>query len=759
VPTMIVRPVVTVWTRLLSFVLSLTVLLLAVAPVLATSIQTDLWVYAQGDTVNVSGDGFDASEDVEIVTTDPYGVVVDDGTVAADPYGYIAYSFVLNSDVPGIYDVVATGLSSGLTASTQFDPAVATVTPSSNNYGSVAVGSTSAQVFTLQNTGTTVMNSIAVTISGADPSQFILNTSGTATTLAAGDSTTFAVTFTPTSIGAKSASATVGSNANPDPVLPLSGVGTAADSTAPVITKTVTGTLGANGWYTSDVTVDWTVSDPESAPMLTDCDDVTYSVETTGVTSGCSATSAGGTSSDSVTVKLDKTGPSASLAVTAGTLGLAGWYVSAVTVGTSGSDSISSPVTCSADQVFVTDTGGTLVNGSCTNDAGLSTNAAPLTVKIDATGPTAALSVTGGTLGANNWYTSNVTVHASGADDLGPVTCSADQFQRTETTGAVFNGSCSDQAGNSTNAAPLTVKLDKTGPSASLAVTAGTVGSNAWYTSDVTVSTSGSDSISSPVTCSADQFQTTETTGAVFNGSCTNDAGLSTNAAPLTVKLDKTKPTVDVTGFADGAIFSLADTLPTPDCDEADNLSGVATPATLASLDGRNVNGVGPIAYTCSGHVDNAGNPGDPVTETLYVQYDPAGLSGILQPINPDNTSLFQRGKAIPVKFRLGGDEPSGFDTTDWALIRVQASSCSGLVDSGVTEALGSVTPSSYFRYDSSADQYIYNADFKSAPVGTCWRVRVFLDDGVKAINWTPDHPNYDVLPTIMNSAWFKLQK
>jgi hypothetical protein len=121
---MIVRPVSTVWTRLLSFILSLAVVLFAVAPALAATIQTDLWVYQQGDTVNVTGDGFDPSENVEIVTTDPYAVEVDRGTVLSDANGNIAYSFVLNSDVPGIYDVVATGLSSGLSASTQFDPTV-----------------------------------------------------------------------------------------------------------------------------------------------------------------------------------------------------------------------------------------------------------------------------------------------------------------------------------------------------------------------------------------------------------------------------------------------------------------------------------------------------------------------------------------------------------------------------------------------------------------------------------------------------------
>src|SRR6185503_7124478 len=39
---------------------------------------------------------------------------------------------------------------------------------------------------------------------------------------------------------------------------------TITDTTAPVITPTVTGTSGSNGWYTSNVSVSWAVSDPES---------------------------------------------------------------------------------------------------------------------------------------------------------------------------------------------------------------------------------------------------------------------------------------------------------------------------------------------------------------------------------------------------------------------------------------------------------------------------------------------------------------
>jgi hypothetical protein len=322
------------------------------------------------------------------------------------------------------------------------------------------------------------------------------------------------------------------------------------DTTPPVITKVITGTAGSNGWYTSNVSVAWTVTDAQSAVVIdSGCGTQNFTSETTGTTSSCSAHSDGGPSSDSVSLKIDKTGPSAALAVTAGTLGAHGWYTSDVTVSASGADAVSGGVTCTADQSQTTETSGHVFDGSCTNDAGLSTGASSLTVKLDKTGPSAALAVTAGTLGAHGWYTSNVTVSASGADAVsGGVTCTADQHQTTETTGHVFDGSCTNDAGLSTGASSLTVKLDKTGPSAALAVTAGTLGANGWYTSNVTVGTSGSDSISDPTTCTADQSQTTETSGHVFDGSCTNDAGLSTDASSLTVKLDKTAPLISDLG-------------------------------------------------------------------------------------------------------------------------------------------------------------------------------------------------------------------
>jgi hypothetical protein len=80
------------------------------------------------------------------------------------------------------------------------------------------------------------------------------------------------------------------------------------DTTPPVITPNVSGTLGNNGWYTSDVTVSWTVTDPESRVTST-CSPTTISSDTAGIQINCQATSAGGTSSNSITIKRDATPP------------------------------------------------------------------------------------------------------------------------------------------------------------------------------------------------------------------------------------------------------------------------------------------------------------------------------------------------------------------------------------------------------------------------------------------------------------------
>ncbi|MCO5176878.1 MAG: hypothetical protein M9890_07925 [Thermomicrobiales bacterium] len=86
---------------------------------------------------------------------------------------------------------------------------------------------------------------------------------------------------------------------------------TVIDDTAPVITPTLDPATpdAANGWYSSDITVSWTVEDESPISASAGCDTTTLDTDTTGATLTCEATSAGGTSSQSVTIKRDATAP------------------------------------------------------------------------------------------------------------------------------------------------------------------------------------------------------------------------------------------------------------------------------------------------------------------------------------------------------------------------------------------------------------------------------------------------------------------
>jgi probable HAF family extracellular repeat protein len=91
-----------------------------------------------------------------------------------------------------------------------------------------------------------------------------------------------------------------------------------SDTTPPIIAANVSGTNGQLGWYISDVTVSWTVSQPDSPASLTTtgCETTTVTADTdsTGVTFTCRASSDGGSSSKSVTIQRDATAPTATFA-------------------------------------------------------------------------------------------------------------------------------------------------------------------------------------------------------------------------------------------------------------------------------------------------------------------------------------------------------------------------------------------------------------------------------------------------------------
>jgi hypothetical protein len=195
-----------------------------------------------------------------------------------------------------------------------------------------------------------------------------------------------------------------------------------------------------------------------------------------------------------------------------------------------------------------------------------------------------------------------------------------------------------------------------------------------WNDSDVTVNWNWTDEAGGSgidaSKCTTSSVSSGEGNPITLTASCSDQAG-NTGTASYQVKVDKTAPTVTVTGVTNGGqyVFGAG---PTPGCDSTDNLSGIATKATVAIT--TPPGGVGLFTATCSGAVDVAGNPQAANVSVSYtVVY---GFGGFLEPL-PKST-LTKSGSSIAVKFRL----------TNAAGVPISASLSAALAAAGKVEVI-----------------------------------------------------------------------
>ena len=102
-----------------------------------------------------------------------------------------------------------------------------------NSFGSVATGTTRSLVFTIRNTGTAALTGLTLTKDGTDAADFTLTTAPVSPVPVAGGTTTFTVTYAPTTVGSKSAAIHIASNDDDESSYDLTLIGAAF--AAPII--------------------------------------------------------------------------------------------------------------------------------------------------------------------------------------------------------------------------------------------------------------------------------------------------------------------------------------------------------------------------------------------------------------------------------------------------------------------------------------------------------------------------------------------
>jgi hypothetical protein len=389
------------------------------------------------------------------------------------------------------------------------------------------------------------------------------------------------------------------------------------DKTPPAITFTPVGTSGANGWFTSSVSLHINVIDALSGVASTEyridsgiwmpgnnlaLSDGKHTVEAraTDKAGNLSAVSA----AETIHIQVDTIAPSLTASLT-GSLGMAGWYISDVTFAASASDATSGPVLIEyrldggawlpGDSLTVSSEGAHAVDFRATDQAGLRSTAS-LSAKLDKTPPAITFTPTG-TIGAHGWYISAVSLIVNALD----VVSGMDSIE-TRLDGGIWTlgntltlgdgkhtvgARAIDKAGNLSAVSPaetIGFQVDTTAPSLTISLS-GKPGLAGWYVSDVTVSANVSD-VTSGIALTeymvdgggwltGDKMVVSSDGPHTVDFRTTDQAGNQTTDS-RSYKIDQTLPVSKFTSPLEGSTGTLAQGLFTLDGQSRDATSGLA---------------------------------------------------------------------------------------------------------------------------------------------------------------------------------------
>ncbi len=290
-----------------------------------------------------------------------------------------------------------------------------------------------------------------------------------------------------------------------------------SDAVPPTTTPSLTGTMGANGWYLSNVQVGLVAADADGTGIK----QITYS-----------ATGAQSIPSTSVP------GASASL-------------------------------TISAD-------GQTIVTFFAEDNAGNVEAPQILAIKVDKNAPVLNVSAMsdGWFYSPHNWTRYDVVVSFSCSDaGSGVVSCPAPVTVSSEGADQVVTATCADNASHSTTIDFAGIDIDKTAPAiaGSRSPAANAAG---WNNSDVTVTFNATDNLSGVKSLTPSTVLSAEGQDQAVTGTATDGAGNSASTTVGGISIDKTAPVLTINTPEPFALLPAGTAL---DFSASDGLSGIAS--------------------------------------------------------------------------------------------------------------------------------------------------------------------------------------